>query len=295
MMPWVDLHLHSRCSDGADIPETVVSRAHALGMAAMALTDHDTVSGVPAARAAARAVGIEFLEGVEISASFQNQEIHIIGLGMHLEAPPLIQILKTLHTCRATRVRQIIERLEQTGVVPKDVLAPRLHSITPVGRMHVAVALTELGKAASVQNAFEKYLNRACPAYVPKELPSALESIEALHAAGGLAFIAHPGLGNTLRSRMSALLELPFDGIEAWHVSHSPEKVRTFQKLADKHGLLVTGGSDCHGDIKKEKPTMGRVKMPYAYYTYILETLRKSKRDNNVTTPSTLTSNRKID
>ncbi len=272
-MTWVDLHLHSRCSDGADAPETVVIRARNLGMAALALTDHDTVSGVPAARAAARESGMGFLEGVEISAAFEDREIHIIGLGICLESPSLTRLLETLHTHRANRVRGIVERLESLGVTPRGLLAPRLQSITPVGRMHVAVALTELGKATSVQNAFERYLNRPCPAFVPKALPSARESIEAIHDAGGLAFIAHPGLGNTLYRRMGALLELPFDGIEAWHVSHTPEMVRMFQALADTHGLLVTGGSDCHGDIKKEKPTMGRVKLPYACYRHILDVL----------------------
>ncbi|HOH28591.1 MAG TPA: PHP domain-containing protein [Candidatus Hydrogenedentes bacterium] len=275
-MAWVDLHLHSRCSDGADAPEEVVARAHALGMAALALTDHDTVAGVPAARAAAHEAGLGFLDGVEISAAFEDREIHIIGLGMCLEAPALTRLLETLHTYRATRVRRIVERLDKIGTASIDVLASRLQPVTPVGRMHVAVALMELGKATSVQNAFDRYLNRSCPAYVPKELPSAREAVEAIHDADGLAFIAHPGLGNTLCRRLDALFEMPFDGLEAWHVSHTPEMVREFQGFARARGLLLTGGSDCHGDIKKERPTMGRVKVPYTCYEHILETLLES-------------------
>ncbi len=272
-MTWVDLHLHSRCSDGADTPEEVVARACAFGMAALALTDHDSVSGVLRARAAAHGAGMGFLEGVEVSAAFENQEIHIIGLGIYVNAPALVRLLETLNRYRAARVYQIVERLDKIGVASRGVLTAHLEQVAPVGRMHVAVALAELGKATSVQNAFERYLNRACPAYVPKKLPSALEAIEAIHDAGGLAFIAHPGLGNTVRRRIAALLELPFDGIEAWHVSHTPGMVQTMQTLAGERGLLLTGGSDCHGNIKKERPTMGRVKTPYTCYERILEAL----------------------
>ena len=270
---WVDLHLHSCRSDGADMPARVVQRAHALGIAAIAVTDHDTTAGVYEAADAARAFGMGFLRGVEISASFENQEIHVLGLGIQTDAPGLMALLEASNRNRAERAWRIVDRLDKIGVASRAALEPHLNEAIPVGRMHVAVALAGLGKATSVQNAFERYLNRACPAFVPKEVPPAREVVEVIHEAQGLAFIAHPGLGHTLRRRLGALLELPFDGIEAWHVSHTPDMAHTFRALAGERGLLVTGGSDCHGDIKKEKPTMGRVKTPYACYERIVEAL----------------------
>lgn len=277
MTGWADLHLHTTCSDGADTPERVMERAHELGIAAVAITDHDTTAGVAAARAAAQAAGMDFLEGVEISASFDGQEIHILGLGVREDVPVLKALLERSNKDRADRAWQIVDRLDKIGVAPRATLAAHMEGAVQLGRMHVAVALERLGKVRTVQDAFERYLNRACPAFVPKILPSAIEAVRTIHEARGLAFIAHPGLGHTLRRRLGALLELPFDGIEAWHVSHTAQMVDTFKALARERGLLLTGGSDCHGDIKKEKPTMGRVRTPYACYEHIRDALSRLK------------------
>lgn len=276
MTEWIDLHLHSSFSDGADAPEQVMARAHALGIAAVAITDHDTTAGVNAAREAARSAGMDFLEGVEISAAFNKQEIHILGLGIDEDASVLIHLLKISTQNRAERAWRIVDRLDKIGVATRAALEAQLKGSSQLGRMHVAVALEKLGKARTVQDAFDRYLNRACPAFVPKALPPAEDAIHAIHGAGGLAFVAHPGLGTTLRRRLGMLLALPFDGIEAWHVSHTTQMVDTFKALAMERGLLLTGGSDCHGNIKKEKPTMGRIRTPYTCYERIRETLARS-------------------
>lgn len=273
MTGWADLHLHTTCSDGADTPERVMERAHELGIAAVAITDHDTTAGVAAARTAAQAAGMDFLEGVEISASFDGQEIHILGLGIREDVPVLKTLLERSNKDRAARAWHIVDRLDKIGVAPRATLAAHMEDAAQLGRMHVAVALERLGKVRTVQDAFEQYLNRACPAFVPKILPPAADAVRTIHEARGLAFIAHPGLGHTLRRRLGALLELPFDGIEVWHVSHTAQMVDTFKALAGKRGLLLTGGSDCHGDIKKERPTMGRVRTPYTCYEHIRDAL----------------------
>ena len=278
MMGWADLHLHSNCSDGGDPPERVMARAAELGIIAAALTDHDTVAGLAAARAAAETAGVAFLNGVEISASFETQEIHILGLGIEMNAPVLARLLAVSHEGRLARIDDIIERLDRFGVASRSALQAQLGGAGLSGRMHVAVALKGMGKAATVQKAFERFLNRGGPGYVPKSLPTALDAIDAIHGANGLAFVAHPGLGHTLRRRLGALLELPFDGIEAWHVSHTPAMTSSLRALALDRGLLVTGGSDCHGDIKGEKPTMGRVKAPHACYERIVEALAARNR-----------------
>lgn len=272
-MRWVDLHVHSSVSDGADTPAHVVARAHALGMAAVALTDHDSIAGLDEARAATASFGLKFLTGVELSAQFEKQELHILGLGIDPASPTLQALLENSQYHRKQRVHYMLQRLEILGVVSRDVINERFEGSIPSSRMHVAAALAELKKAPSVQGAFERYLNPGCPAFVPKELPQAQACIDVIHAAGGLAFIAHPGLGNLWKKRLGALLELPFDGLEAWHSSHAKAWIQTMCALAQERGLLVTGGSDCHGEIKKEKPTMGRVKTPYWCFERIRDCL----------------------
>ena len=147
-----------------------------------------------------------------------------------------------------------------------------------MGRMHVAVALHEMGKTATVQRAFDRYLNRGCPAYVPKQLPEATKAIEAIHASGGLAFIAHPGLGHWMMKQLPQLLELPFDGLEAWHPSHNASISKEIIAVAKDHNLLLSGGSDCHGNVKGEGISLGRIKTPVACFHRILEvSIRKEK------------------
>ena len=272
---WVDLHLHSSCSDGADPPEQVVARARAFEISAIALTDHDTIAGVERARNAAEAIGLGFLPGVEISAEFKGREIHVVGLGVDVASPVLGDLLHVLSEMRRRRLTAILDALQRMNLSldVEQVLDSNIH-VQP-GRMHVAKALRHMGAATSVQNAFDRYLNPGCPAHVPKQLPPAEEVIAATHQARGLAFLAHPGLGRWSPGRVNALLALPFDGIEAWHVSHTPDMVRQFSAMAGKRSLLVAGGSDCHGGIKGEAPTMGRVKVPHDCYATIVKRLKE--------------------
>ncbi len=273
--PWVDLHLHSSFSDGADPPEQVVARAHGCEISAIALTDHDTTAGVERARFAAEGAGLGFLAGVEISAAFKEREIHVVGLGIDVGTPELGVLLNTLSEMRQRRLDAILQALRRMGLAldGEQVMSKDMHA--QPGRMHVAKALHHMGAATTVQNAFDRYLNPGCPAYVPKQLSHAEEAIAAIHKAHGLAFLAHPGLGRWSPGRVNTLLALPFDGIEAWHVSHTPDMTRQFIAMAKKRALLLAGGSDCHGSIKGDAPTMGRVKVPYACYATIVERLKE--------------------
>jgi len=269
MTEWVDLHLHSSCSDGTETPEELVVRAAGIGASAMALTDHDTVKGVCAAQQAAESAGLAFLTGVEISCCFDEREMHIVGLGIDTNAPELKALLKTLAEMRRNRMDAIIKRLNNRGVTFEQ---PDRQNGS-VGRMHVAVALHEMGKASSVQNAFDKYLNRGCPAYVPKQLPSAAQAVDTIHAAKGLAFIAHPGLGPWIMKQLPNLLKLPFDGLEAWHPSHNTFLTNDIIDLAQTRSLLLSGGSDCHGNIKGDGITLGRIKTPLSCFKHIMDAL----------------------
>lgn len=273
-MNYADLHLHSNHSDGSDAPARVTQRAAAAGMYAMALTDHDTLSGIPEARAESGRQGIALLSGVEISARFERREVHVMGLGVREDCAALSERLGTLQRARRERVDRMVDQLRAAGI-PLDAerIRARTQGIAP-GRMHVAVELRDQGTTRSTQEGFDRFLNFGCPGYVPKEMMSVEEALELIHAAGGLAFVGHPGLSKSLRQMLPKLLAFPFDGIEAYHISHSPGRTDEFLQLARGRGLLVSGGSDCHG-AAKGAPEMGKVRMPYAHYEAICAALEQ--------------------
>lgn len=262
MRPWADLHTHTHYSDGADAPEEVAERAAKLGMSMWAVTDHDTTAGLAQAREAALSHGIRFLDGVEISAQFERHEVHVVGLGIDSSCPELQALLTRLETGRRTRAERIAAKLSKHGhSVDLDNLGA---NDAALGRMHIARSLHAQGVVKSVQEAFDRFLNPGRPAYVPKERATCMEALAAIHASGGLAFVAHPGIGS-LRKALPSLIVLPFDGIEAYHSKHSPGHTEGFITLAKEQGLLISGGSDCHGRAKGQRPDMGTVRMPLAY------------------------------
>lgn len=271
-MSFVDLHLHSTYSDGSDTPEAIVARACAVGAAAIAITDHDTVAGVAPGRAAAEAAGLGFLSGVEISAGHKYREIHVLGLGVDEAEVRLVRGLDALCTARNDRGVRILERLAEAGCPLPTFASGQPDSGSALGRMHIACAMTEAGYVQKPQEAFDRYLNAGKPAFVPKETMPLEDAITLIHGAGGLAFVAHPGLGKSVRRMLPELLEFPFDGIEAYHVSHNPGRVEEFIALARERGLLITGGSDCHGTIKG-RALLGAVQTPAAVLDSILAAL----------------------
>jgi hypothetical protein len=175
-----------------------------------------------------------------------------------------------LREARNRRAERIVGKLNAAGVpVTMETLLARAGGA--VGRMHIAREVHALGHARTVQDAFDRYLNAGRRAYVPKARIDCAEALGLIHEAGGLAFVAHPGIGTT-RRLLPRLLELPFDGIEAYHCKHGPGHVAEFLELAESRGLLVSGGSDCHGAAKGE-PEMGKVRVPVAHYERIRERL----------------------
>ena len=262
---YVDLHLHTNHSDGSDSPTRVVERAAEAGLTAMAITDHDTVSAIAEASDAAVQFGIEFLAGVEISSKLDRNEVHILGLGVDSGPGPLVDALQKQAAARRERADRIVAKLNKLGVPVEREAIARQTSEGVVGRMHIAKEIVALGHARSVQHAFDKYIKSGRPAHVPKEVLAVGDAVDLIHAAGGLAIVAHPGLGG-LHHRLDELLSYPFDGIEAQHSRHSPGQILRFTEIAQSRGLLISGGSDCHGTIKGEEPLMGSVQVPYAIY-----------------------------
>ncbi|MDX9974553.1 MAG: PHP domain-containing protein [FCB group bacterium] len=275
MTPYVDLHLHTNHSDGTDTPSEVVSRALQHGIVAMAISDHDTVSGVPEARAAAEAQGIEYLCATEISSRFNEMEVHIVGLGIDITSPVLLEALVGQKNSRNARAERIVEELHKAGVPVEWARIVARTADGVVGRMHIAQEIHDLGFSQSVQDSFERYIGRGQRAFVRKSTMTSAEAIDLIHEARGLAILAHPGIGAPQRM-LSRLLRLPFDGIEAYHCKHTPGQIEEFSILARELGLLISGGSDCHGQAKL-KPEMGNVRVPYEHFTRLKEVLATRK------------------
>jgi hypothetical protein len=237
-------------------------------MAALALTDHDTVRGVPEAQAAAMRLGIDFLSGVEVSSYFQGFEVHAIGLGVDIENQALVETLDRLREGRATRAHRIVEKLQKHRIpITLEKVAERATGDASIGRIHIARELHAMGQCKSVQGAFDKFIGEGRRAYEANPRIPLDHALELIHNAGGLAFLAHPGIG-AVRRRAARVLDLPFDGIEAYHSKHSPGQTDEYAQVAEARGLLVGGGSDCHGEVGR-KPDMGKVRLPYRHFEAI--------------------------
>ncbi len=273
---YADLHLHTHYSDGSDTPARVVERAVEGGFSAVAITDHDTTAGVLEGETAARAAGLEFLRGVEISAFHGTHEVHILGFGIRLDNLDLDAQLTRLREARETRAAKIVAKLNALGIpVTLDAVSAHAGAGAALGRMHIAHELHSAGRVKTVQDAFDRYLGAGKRAYVPKLRLSCEKAIGLIHHAGGLAFLAHPGIGTTHRI-LTKLLTLPFDGIEVYHSKHTPGQSDAYLQLAKEKGLLITGGSDCHGEAKGQEE-MGKVRLPWDDFTRIQRALKVIK------------------
>jgi predicted metal-dependent phosphoesterase TrpH len=242
---FVDLHSHSTASDGTAAPEEVIETALRCGLTALALTDHDTIEGIPTARAVGARVGVRVIPGVELSAFHEGHEVHLLALHLtHLDG--LQRRLTELRTMRYSRAQAIVEKLNTLGV-PLTLDEVLLQSNGgAVGRPHVARALIARGVVQDFRDAFTKYLGSAGTAFVPKEHFSIEDAIAIAHEAGALAIWAHPGDGGR-RDRLEPLVAAGLDGLEIRHPSHSGEDVKRLQALADFFNLVPSGGSDWHG------------------------------------------------
>ena len=241
----VDLHMHSTASDGALPPAQVVAAAHAAGLASIALTDHDTLDGLPEATLAAKAVGMRVVNGVELSAHDGPNEIHVLVLHVSRFGPLEVR-LASFRGAREVRAQRIVDKLNHIGVpIAIDAVMTEADG-GAVGRPHVARALIKSGKVRDSREAFDRYLGAGKPAFVEKERLEIREAIEIAHAAGGVAIWAHPGPDGR-RERLEPLVAMGLDGIEVKHPSQNSEDTLRIAALADFFGLLYSGGSDWHG------------------------------------------------
>lgn len=242
---FVDLHTHSTASDGILPPEGVIEAAKRCGLKALALTDHDTVGGIPAARAAGERLGVRVIAGVELSAFYEEHEVHVLALHLsHLET--LETRLAELRALRLTRAEKIVEKLNALAIpITLDEVLQQANG-GAVGRPHVARALIARGVVHDFRDAFMRYLGGNGSAFVPKDKLSFEDAIAMAHEAGGLAIWAHPSEGGR-RARLEPLVAAGLDGIEIRHPGHSGEDVKRLQALTDFFALVPSGGSDWHG------------------------------------------------
>jgi len=255
-MSRLDLHLHTIHSDGSCTPTEVVNMARQAGVTALAITDHDIMTGVVEAMEAGQQCGIEIIPGVEISSLSGNSELHILGYFLDRQDPDLLARLKTLRDGRHLRNPQIIERLQTLGI---DITYDEVRALAgsdSVGRPHIARALMDKRVVASAKEAFDRFLADGKPAYVPRELPSPVEAIHWIKAARGLAVLAHPTWVKVAEQPLVDLVRQlkadGLDGVEVYYSTHAARQTREYLSLAQQLGLLVTGGSDFHGITKPD-------------------------------------------
>ena len=262
-MKFADLHLHTLFSDGTFSPEELVGYGQRLGFAAMALTDHDSVEGCARMAELCQAMGIEFIAGAELTAEHDGTELHLLGYFLDTQDEKLLADIARFQAVRQDRIREMVTRLNGLNVPLEVETVFALANCKSPGRPHVARAMVKAGLCKSLDEAFERYLKKNRPAWVPKAKMSALEGVELIHRAGGLAVMAHPGLNRT-DNVIPVLVEAGLDGIECFHTKHSTAMSEHYLEIADQYHLLVTGGSDCHG-FSKGKPLIGTVKLPYEH------------------------------
>lgn len=242
----VDLHVHTSFSDGLLTPAKTVELADSLLLAAVAITDHDTVEGIEGALRAAVQLSVEVVPGVELSTEYDNREVHILGYYIDHTHPGLCVLLEKLRRSRHERAQKIVDKLRHLGFVVDYQEVMRLAGEAAPGRVHIARALVNNGHVESVRNAFEQLIGYRRPAYVERLKLSPGDAISAIRAAGGVAVWAHPGLTGNDRL-LEKFLSWGLKGLEVYHPDHGCLQAARYRKMADRKNLCITGGSDFHG------------------------------------------------
>jgi predicted metal-dependent phosphoesterase TrpH len=268
----IDLHLHTTASDGSLSPAQLVARAHAAGLTTISVTDHDTVAAIAEVTELAGAVGMRVVPGIEITAVDDGRDVHMLGYFFDPASTTLAAMLERQRLVRIARVREIGQRLASLGM-PIDtepvLMAAAARPGSSVGRPQVARELMRAGYVTSVQQAFDLWLATGRPGFVERTGPSPAAVVDAIHAAGGLAAIAHPGA--TQRDELiEPLIDGGMDAIEVYHTDHSPEAEATYREIARRRAIGMTGGSDFHGEGTKRN-TVGAVTLPAAAFEQLIQ------------------------
>jgi 3',5'-nucleoside bisphosphate phosphatase len=258
----VDLHLHSTASDGRYTPGQLVQLALGKELRAIALTDHDTTDGIEEAVAAAQQTGLTVIPGVEISTNVSGDlELHILGYHIDHRHAPLQKRLKELRESRLVRAREILRLLAKAGLplTWERVLAMAGHG--SIGRPHIAQAMVEAEYVNSVENAFRLYIGRGGPAYVERSKLAPEDAIALVRLAGGVPVLAHP---SQVTEYIPSLARAGLAGLEVYYNGYEEAEKQSLAKLASKHGLIATGGSDFHGPGITSAADLGQIDVPWS-------------------------------
>jgi predicted metal-dependent phosphoesterase TrpH len=258
----IDLHTHSRASDGEFPAGELAARARAAGIAIWGLCDHDTVAGLAEAHAAATAHGIRLVPGIELSAFLDGKEIHLLGHFIDPVHPTMRGFEDFLAERRRERMHEIVAKLAAVGVRIGVADIEKWSGGKTIGRPHVARAILETGAVATVKEAFDRYLGEGRPAYVGRYRLEAEEAVRLVRGAGGTTTVAHPGVSRLERHDLARLRAAGVDGLEVHHVDHVPSQREKYQCIADELGLVPTAGSDYHGVTISPDRKLGDVTMP---------------------------------
>jgi 3',5'-nucleoside bisphosphate phosphatase len=264
-----DLHVHSTASDGTATPAELVALALERGIGVLAITDHDSVSGLGEALDAAASTGLTIIPAVELSAVSDGMDIHILAYFVDQTDPRLETELVELRAARFRRARTMVDALSDAGYAVDLDTVLSLSNGGSVGRSHVARALVGTGAAESVSDAFTRLIGRGMPFYVPKDSRSPEAVISAMREIGAIPVLAHPGITHA-DELLPELIDAGLMGIEAYHADHTPEQRAEYARLAAARGLLVTGGTDFHGPTAPNA-ALGSIEVPESAVRALLD------------------------
>ncbi len=269
-MSEIDLHTHSTASDGTLSPKDLVWEAKRCGLKAIALTDHDTTSGLKEAKEAGKEFNIEVIAGCELSVEYPYGQMHILGLWLPVEPKKLESYLQFLRDKRHYRNKEILKKLQRLNIPIDYEEVKKVAKGESIGRPHIATVLVNKKIVSSVQEAFDKYIGPKGLAYVPKVKLKPKEAIEILKDEGATVILAHPFSLNLdpqdLKKELYTLKDWGLDGIEAYYSEHTKEQTELYLKLAKELKLVISGGSDFHGKVKKDIKLgvgKGNLNLPY--------------------------------
>lgn len=247
-----DLHTHTTASDGTLTPAELIILAKESGLKGVAITDHDTVDGIPEALAVAKKHNIELLPGIELSTRYAGYEVHVLGYLIDWQEIAFIEALEGMKKERYARAKEILIRLSQLGLPIDFDKVQEIAGRGVIGRPHIGRAMVELGYAVNVREAFTRFLGKDGIAYIPRKKFSLEEGLDLLTNAKGIPVLAHPGLLDNSKM-VPVLLEKGFLGLEVYHPEHSVKEVDYYLSLCKDYDLIPTGGSDFHGSIRENR------------------------------------------
>jgi predicted metal-dependent phosphoesterase TrpH len=271
----IDLHLHTTASDGLCEPAALVDLAWRAGIRTLSVTDHDTVGGLAEVEGAADAAGMVFVPGIEITAVHEGRDVHMLGYFIDRRDAALHAFLETQRADRLRRVNVMADKLASLGrPIDREALLSSRSNGKSLGRPLVAKALVKAGHVADIRQAFEQLIGEGRPAFIARCGPGPAGVIDIINRAGGISSLAHPGVLKR-DDLIPAMIEAGLTAIEAFHSDHDSAATDHYLALADRHGLLVTGGSDYHGEKERRRAAFGTVGLPPDHFQRLAERAKK--------------------